>query len=342
LLSVDAASFFLVVIYVMRKVLIAPATLSKVSGPWLDLLRQAGFECVYPSVNRQLTEDEIMQHLDGIDASIAGSEPYTRRVIVAHPQLKVIARAGVGYDAVDVPAATEHGIAVCITPGTNHDAVAESTFCLMLALAKNLIPLHLATRAGGWPRQCLIPLRGRTLGIIGLGRIGKAVALRGLAFGMKLLAHEPYPDKAFITQHNVPLVPLEQLLRESDFVTIHVPLSAESKHMMNKTTFALMKPTAFFINTARGGLMNEADLAEALRQRRIAGAGIDVFEQEPPGKSPLFELDNVVVAPHVAGIDFQALDEMAMSTARSIVRLFKGEWPEAEVVNPEVRSRFKV
>jgi phosphoglycerate dehydrogenase-like enzyme len=324
----------------MPKVLIAPSTLANRTGSWHDTLRDAGFEFVFPSVSRQLLENELMELLSGVDASLAGSEPYTRRVIAAHPQLRVIARAGVGYDAVDVPAATERGIAVCTTPGTNHDAVAEYTFTMLLALAKRLIPLHLATMAGGWPRQVLIPLRGRTLGILGLGRIGKAVALRGKVFGMKLLAYEPYPDQKFVAEQGVTLAPLEQVIREADFLTLHVPLSAESKYMINKNTLAMMKPTAFLVNTARGALVHEHDLADALRAKKIAGAGIDVFELEPPGKSPLFELDNVVVAPHVAGVDSQALSEMAQSAARSIVRLLKGEWPEAEVVNQEVRGKF--
>jgi D-3-phosphoglycerate dehydrogenase len=326
----------------MPKVLIAPATLAKIEGKWLDILREGGFDLVFPPKVHQLSEEELLEQLQGIDASVAGSEPYTRRVLAAHPQLKVIARAGVGYDAVDVKAATEQGIAVCTTPGTNHDAVAEYTFSLMLALAKNLIPLHLQTKSGAWPRQCLIPLRGRTLGIVGLGRIGKSVALRGAAFGMKLLGYEPFPDQAFVAKNGVTLKPLDEVLSEADFVTLHVPLSPESKYMINRKTLALMKPTAFLINTARGALVNEADLAEALKQKKIAGAGIDVFEFEPPGKSPLFEVDNIIVAPHVAGIDFQARDEMAASSARSIVTLFKGGWPEIEVVNPEVRPRFKV
>ena len=325
----------------MPKVLIAPATLAKLDGPWLDLLRGAGFECIFPSVAHQLTEAELLDVLPGVVASLAGSEPYNARVIAANPQLKVIALAGVGYDAVDVPAATKQAVAVCTTPGTNHDAVAEYTFTMLLGLAKNLVNLHNQTMKGAWPRQCLVPLRGRTLGICGLGRIGKSVALRGLAFGMKLLVYEPFPDAKFVAEHKIPLVSFEQLMRESDFVTMHVPLTAESKYMINKQSLGWMKPTAYYVNTARGGLQNEADLAEALKAKKIAGAGIDVFEIEPPGKSPLFECDNVIVAPHVAGIDSQALHEMAVSAARSIVRLSKGEWPEAEVVNQDIRSRFK-
>jgi D-3-phosphoglycerate dehydrogenase / 2-oxoglutarate reductase len=261
-------------------------------------------------------------------------------VLAAHPQLRVIARAGVGYDAVDTAAATDHGMVVTITPGTNQDAVAEQTFTHILALAKGLIPQHLATKLGQWPRQANQPLRGRTLGLAGLGRIGKAVALRGECFGMKLLVYEPFPDKQFVAEHKITLVTLEKLLAESDYLSLHIPLMPESKHLINRKTLALMKPTAYLVNTARGGLVCEADLIEALKARRIAGAGLDVFEQEPPPPSPLWELDNVVLTPHVAGVDVQSRDDMAESAARAVVDLSRGQWPTEKVVNPEVRARF--
>jgi len=325
----------------MPKVLIAPMTLATIGGPYLDLLKEAGFELVYPDKPQQMTEDEILVTLKGVHASLAGSEPYTRRVIEANPQLRVIARAGVGYDAVDVAASTDRGVAVATTPGTNHDAVAELTFSLILALAKELIPKHLATCAGGWPRQPTLPLRGRTLGIVGLGRIGKAVALRGAAFGMRLVSYEPMPDHAFVKQHGVTLLPMDKLLAEADWITLHIPATPESKHLICKRTLALMKPTTFVINTARGALINEADLYEALQAKRLAGAGLDVFEQEPPGKIPLFELPNVVATPHAAGVDLQSRDDMALSAAQTIVALSKGGWTPETIVNPEVRGKFR-
>jgi D-3-phosphoglycerate dehydrogenase len=325
----------------MSKVLIAPATLAGIGGPYLDALKGAGFELVYPGRAAQMNEDELLATLHGVSASLAGSEPYTRRVLAAHPQLRVIARAGVGYDAVDVAAATERGIPVVITPGTNQDSVAEHTFALILALAKNLIPHHHGTRTGKWPRQANLPLRGRTLGIAGLGRIGKAVALRGQCFGMPLLAYEPFPDAEFVARHRVTLVPLERLFAESDYLTLHVPLTPESRHLINQRTLNLMKPGAFLINTARGGLVDEDALLEALRARRIAGAALDVFELEPPGANPLLDLDNVVLTPHTAGVDLQSRDDMALSAARAIVRLSRGEWPAEQVVNPEARARFR-
>jgi D-3-phosphoglycerate dehydrogenase len=326
----------------MTKVLIAPATLAGVEGVYLKLLREAGFETIYPPKAAQLTEPELLDQLKGINAAIAGSEPYTARVFKAHPQLRVVARAGVGFDAVDVKAATEAGAAVTITPGTNQDSVAEHTFTLLLALAKHLISQHEETRAGKWPRRANLPLRGRTLGIVGLGRIGKAVAVRGAAFGMPMLAYEPYPDKQFCSLYKIPLVPLEKLLAESDYVTIHVPLTPESKDLINKKTLALMKPSSYIVNTARGGLIHEQDLADALKAKKIAGAAIDVFEQEPPPKNhPLFSLDNVIVTPHGAGIDLQSRDDMAAAAASAIVALSRGDWPTEQIVNPEVKTKFR-
>jgi phosphoglycerate dehydrogenase-like enzyme len=325
----------------MPKVLIAPATLANVAGAYLDALRCAGLEVVFSPFPAQMVESELLPTLAGVSGSLAGSEPYTRRVIEANPQLRVIARAGVGYDAVDLDAATEHGIAVCIAPNTNQDAVAEHTFTLMLALVKHLISQHQGTVAGRWPRQSNLPLRGRALGIAGLGRIGKAVAIRGAAFGMPLLAYEPYPDAEFVRRWNITLVPFERLLAESDFLSLHLPLTAQSKHLIRKETLTKMKPTAFLVNTARGGLVCEADLYDALKGGRLAGAGLDVFEEEPPGVSPLFGLENVVVTPHAAGVDTRSRDDMALSAAQAIVSLSRGEWPTEKVVNPDVKSRFR-
>jgi phosphoglycerate dehydrogenase-like enzyme len=325
----------------MSKVLVAPATLAAVEGEYARVLRGAGFELVYPARGAQLTEEELLAALPGVRASLAGSEPYTRRVIEANPALRVIARVGVGFDAVDLAAANERGVAVTIAPGTNQDAVAEHTFALILALAKGLLEQDAGTRAGRWPRRANLPLRGRTLGIAGLGRIGKAVAVRGAAFGMRLLAFEPYPDGRFVAQYGVTLVPFDRLLAESDYLTLHVPLTPESKHLINRQTLARMKPTAFLVNTARGALVNEADLLEALQNRRPAGAGLDVFEHEPPGQHPLFALDNVVLSAHTAGVDLQSRDDMAASAARSIVALSRGEWPAEQVVNPAARPRFR-
>ena len=325
------------------KVLIAPAPLREIEPVYAPALRAAGFDLVFPKRNVQMLEDELAEQLPGCVASLAGSEPYTRAVIAkaAAAGLKVIARAGVGYDGVDVPAATDHGVVVTIAPGTNHDAVAEHTFALILALAKNVISQHNLIKQGQWPRRANQPLRGRVLGVVGLGRAGKAVALRGLAFGMPVIAHDPFPDATFAKSHNIPLLGLDDVLKQSDVVSLHLPMLAGSKHIINARTLALMKPTAYLVNTARGGVVNEPDLYHALKNKQIAGAGLDVFDEEPPGDNPILTLDNVVMTAHTAGVDMQSRDDMARVAATAIVKLLGGEWPEGWVVNPEVKSKWK-
>jgi phosphoglycerate dehydrogenase-like enzyme len=325
----------------MPKVLVAPMTLAHTEGPYRQALREAGMEPIFPGRGHQLTEDELMTDLGDASAAIAGMEPYTPRVLDAHPRLRVIARVGVGYDAVDVPAATARGVAVTIAPGTNQDAVAEHTFALMLGLTKDVVAGHIGTKAGGWPRGVTRPLRGRTLGLAGMGRIGKAVALRAKAFLMPVLAYDPFPDTAFAAAHGIKLVPFERLLTESDFLSLHLPMTTASRHLINRTTLAQMKPGAVLINTARGGLVCEADLLEALQSGRLGGAGMDVFEQEPPGRNPLFELPNVLITPHTAGSDTQSLADMAQSAAEAVVSLSRGQWPAEKIVNPEVRPHFR-
>ncbi len=254
----------------MSKVLIAPTALAGLKAGFVDALKNAGFELVYHGRPAQMNEEELLAALPGIDASLAGSEPYNARVLAAYPRLKVIARVGVGYDAVDVEAATRAGVAVTIAPGTNQGSVAEHTFLFMLALAKNLISQHLGVRGGIWPRGTNVPLRGQTLGIAGLGRIGKAVATRGLGFEMRVIAHDPYPDTAWAAAHHIPLVSFEQLLEQSDFLSLHMPSMPQTAHMINAKTLARMKPTAYLINTSRGAVIHEGDLYTALKEKRIA------------------------------------------------------------------------
>jgi phosphoglycerate dehydrogenase-like enzyme len=326
----------------MTKVMIAPAPLANVPGEFVTVLKRAGFDLVFPLKNVQMLEEDLFAEMGGISASLAGSEPYTRRVFEAMPQLKIIARAGVGYDGVDVQAATDHGVVVAIAPGTNQDSVAEHTFLLLLALARNLVSQHNPITEGKWPRKANLPLRGRVLGLVGLGRIGKAVAMRGIAFGMKVIAYEPYPDKAFNEKHGIKLLTLEDVLRQGDYISLHLPLINESKQLLNRKMLALMKPTAFLVNTSRGGVIDEESLYEALRDKKIAGAGLDVFEPEPPlPTNPLLTLDNVVLTAHTAGVDTQSRDEMALLAAQCIARLSQGEWPADCIVNPEVRGKFK-
>ncbi len=327
----------------MPKVLITSREVAPFETRFRDVLEAAALELVYPPPGRfsQLTEEELLAGLPGIVATIAGSETYTPAVFTANLQLRVIARVGVGYDAVDLPAATRNGTVVTIAPNTNHGSVAEHTFALLLAFTRHIPTRHGTMAQGEWPRFTSLPLRGRTLALAGLGRIGKAVATRAAAFDMKLIAYDPAPDPAFCAAHQIRLVSFSELLPEADFLSLHLPLIPQTRHLINRTTLAQMKPTAVLVNTSRGGLVNEADLIEALRGQRIAGAGLDVFEEEPlPVVHALRSLPNVVLTPHAAGVDVQSIGDMARSAAEAIVAIQQGLWPDEKIVNPEVREHF--
>ncbi len=327
----------------MPHVLITTEILRNAPGPHVELLRSGGFDVKFPAKSALLSEDDTLEALQDFEAVIAGSEPYTERVLAGLPQLRIISRNGVGYDAINVPAATRRGIPVTITPDSNHQAVAEHALALLLAVARSVVQSATETRQGIWRRQTIFkPLRGRTLGIVGLGRIGRSVAVRAAAFGLHLLAYEKFPDLEFVQRHGIRLVDLDTLLAESDFVSLHMPMNEETRGLINARTLALMKPGSLLINTARGGLVNEADLLAALKSGHLAGAGLDVMVSEPPPAGhPLLALDNVIVSPHVSALDSQAVEDMSLAAAQNILDLLAGKWPAACLVNPDVRGAWK-
>lgn len=328
----------------MPKVLIVPREVARFADRFRAPLDAAGLEVVFlPPADANLPDEhELLAALYDVEATIAGSEPYNRRVFAAHPQLRVVARVGVGYDAVDLAAATNAGAAVCIAPGTNQGSVAEHAFALMLGLTRHIPARHTSLASGGWPRLMSVPLRGRTLGLAGLGRIGKAVATRAAAFDMKVMAYDPIPDREFCERHGIALVSFDRLLAESDFLSLHLPLTPDTRHVINRATLARMKPDAVLVNTSRGGLVCEADLVAALQSGRLGGAALDVFEDEPtPAANPLRTLPNVILTPHAAGVDVRSLEDMARSAAEAVAALREGIWPDEKVVNPDVRPSFR-
>ena len=300
-------------------------------------LEDSGFEVRRNPHRRFFTEDELCEALGGVFATVAGGEPYTERVFRTATDLKLVARWGVGYDQVDVPAATRHGVAGAMAFGCNHEAVADCTLALMGAVAEKLILHDRRVKAGGWGYEPHRGLWRSTVGIVGLGRIGKAVARRCRGFEMRVLAHDVQPDLAFAAAHNVTFVPLETLLRDADFVTLHGPQTPETTHVINRERLARMKPTAVLINTARGGLVDEAALYEALVSGRIAGAGLDVFQHEPATGSPLLGLDTVVCTPHMGGNDLGAQELTGDCCLQTLLAVAQGRSPQAEyLLNPEV------
>jgi D-3-phosphoglycerate dehydrogenase / 2-oxoglutarate reductase len=327
-------------------VIITPPGLMVTPSPHVSILEQAGISvkfCEHLELpNACVTEDEIIHHLRGVVGVIAGAELFSKRVIEGLPQLRVIARAGVGYDRVDVAAATARQIAVTITPNANHECVAEHTLALLFAAAKSVVANDAIVRQGKWIRPLTEPLRGATFGIVGLGRIGKSLAVRLKALRMRVLVSEKFPPVEFITQQGLELVSLPELLRESDYVSLHCPVTPETEGLMNAQLLSLMKPTATLINTARGNLIVERDLVAALRTGQLRTACLDVFDPEPPeADHPLLSLPNVILSPHLGGLDKLSLQNMGNEAAQAIVDLLHGRWPTGSVVNEELKAAWK-
>jgi D-3-phosphoglycerate dehydrogenase / 2-oxoglutarate reductase len=325
----------------MATIMITSEPLHQKAGKHVELLRNEGFDVGFPQLPVLISENETVEALRGASAVIAGSEPYTEPVLSQLPELRVIARCGVGYDMVDVDAATRHGVVLAIAPGGNYEAVAEHTFALMLAVARQVVRIDRDVHRGLWPKPPLIPIRGQTLGVVGLGRIGRAVSDRALSFKMNVIAHDPYAEDSWARSRGIELTDLLTLLARSDFVTLHSPMSRETEGLINRESIAAMKPGAILINTARGGLVVEDDLLAAIQSGHLAGAAIDVLVQEPPDANhPLLALDNVIVSSHVGACDSQALVDMPLEAAWNIKELAASRWPEAAIVNPAVRQRW--
>jgi len=304
-------------------------------GPHFELLQEAGFK-VENAVRQTepYSEDRMIEILAGYSAVIAGSEPYSRRVVSALGDLRVIARTGVGFDAVDLPACDEKKIVVSTTPGVNHHSVAEHTIAMLMGLARGFPELDRKVRANDWERNSFPRVMGKTLGIVGLGRIGKAVATRAIGLGMKVCVCEPYPDGEFLKKWNISLAEFDNLLSNCDFVSVHAPASEDNFHLFNAEAFRKMKAGSVFLNTARGTLVDEAALCAALENGHLRGAGLDVFEKEPlPLDSPLMKFTNVMLAGHVGGLDLESKNDMYRMCAETILALYNGQWPEECIQN---------
>ncbi|MFV0334628.1 MAG: phosphoglycerate dehydrogenase [Tropicimonas sp.] len=311
--------------------------------PLFEPLRAAGYAVEVNETGRLPDEAALKAMLaEGVIATIAGGEPYTPDVIAAAKDLRIIARWGVGYDRVDVTAATAHGIPLAMAFGQNHESVAEYAHAMALALACGIGRRDAMVKSGAWSFDGFHPgLWGRKAGLIGLGRIGGAMARRLIGQGMEVMVYDPFlsPEKA--AEAGVIAVDLDTLLAEADLISVHAPSTPQTRHTLNDAAFARMKANAIVINTSRGPLIDEAALVRALEAGRIAGAGLDVFETEPlPADSPLRGFDNVILSPHVSGMDRMAEQRVTERCVRNILAWLDGRAEELlpYVVNPETLS----
>jgi D-3-phosphoglycerate dehydrogenase len=320
----------------MPRILLTTTSFQDTPGSHHDLLASTGFEIV--NERGPLSEERMLELAGEFDAFLCGDDAITRAVIEkSTPRLKVISKYGIGLDKIDLPAATDHQIPVLFTPGVNHTTVAEHTFLLLLALEKHLLFHCDATRNGQWKRKTGHEIMGKHLGIIGLGRIGKEVAIRARAFGMPVTAYDLYWDESFATTHQIHRAnSIAEILRDADVISLHTNLTSETRDLIRAETIATMKDGAIILNCARGEIVNTNDIAHALISGKIAGYGTDVLDVEPPPPDhPLLNLPNCVVTPHVGSRTCESVVRQATAAVTNLIHASKGEPPLAQN-NPEV------
>ncbi|AYO29796.1 MAG: hypothetical protein PWR06_1015 [Thermoanaerobacteraceae bacterium] len=302
------------------KILVTPRSFAKHDPKPLEMLLEKGFEIVQNPYQRPLVEEEITELIKDVDGVIIGVDPLTRNVLEKAENLKAISKYGVGVDNIDLDYAKERGIKISRTVGANFNAVADFTVCLMLAVARKINVIDRECRRNNWNKIMTMEIYGKTLGVVGTGNIGKGVIKRSKGFDMNILAYDVYPDEKFAKEYGVKYVSLEELYKNADVISLHVPLTEDTYKMIGKRELHMMKKNAILINTARGGLIDEEALYEALKENVIYGAGIDVFEHEPPTNKKLFELDNMVISSHNGASTYEAVDNMGLMAVENLVR----------------------
>ena len=307
------------------KILISAPYFLPVVEQYRAQLEAEGLELIIADVQERLTEAELLPLVETMDGAICGDDEFTERVLHAAPQLKVISKWGTGIDSIDSNAAARLGIRVCNTPNAFTDCVADSTLGYILNFARQLFRMDQDLRSGKWIKPDAVSLRECTLGVIGVGNIGKAVVRRASAFGMTILGYDPVPvTEIFCAETGLKLVSLDELLKSSDFVTLHCDLNPTSYHLIDRPQLDSMRANAYLINTSRGSVVNEEALIATLTARKIAGAELDVFETEPlPSDSPLRKLNNCLLAPHNANSGLAAKKRVHESTIRNLINGLK-------------------
>jgi len=312
----------------MTKILITSTSYGQKDKTPLELLQSKGYEIVWNESGKPLAAADLIIKLDGCTGVIAGLDYFTAEVFEKTSGLKVVARYGVGFDRVDLEAAKKKGVIVTNTPTANSDSVADLAVGLMLAAARHLVEGHRQTMEGGWPKLFGVSLFQKTVGLVGLGRIGARVAQRVKGFDCRTLVYDPFIGAETASLYGCHKIDtLETLLAESDFVSLHSPASPQTNQMINRQTLSQMKPTAVLVNTARGELINESDLFDALKNKVIGGAGLDAHAVEPPQVELYRDVPNLVITPHMGAYTTEALYNMAMDSTNDLIAVLEGREP---------------
>ncbi|WP_343209299.1 phosphoglycerate dehydrogenase [Anaerolentibacter hominis] len=308
------------------KVLVTPTSMTPEKNPEaIEKLKRFTEDLVFNPFGRPMKEEELIEALKDCDGFIAGVDPVTEKVLENCPNLKVISRYGAGYDAVDIKAARAKGIDVTNTPAVNSESVGELAFGMIIALARAIPYLSGQTKTGNWVRHSGMELHGKTMGIIGFGAIGRVVGRCAQGFGMNVIAYDPYMNEAYCKENQIAVKTLDEVIREADVISTHLPLNDSTRHMIDKEAISKMRDGVIIINTARGGIVDEAAVYEALVSGKVAGLGLDVYEVEPPTGSPLFELDNVIATPHAGAHTGAATFKMADMAIDNLVEVLTGK-----------------
>ena len=318
----------------MIRILLTTTSYQDTPGPHHDLLASSGAEIV--CARGPLSEKSMLEYAGDYDAFLCGDDVISQAVIQkALPRLKIIAKYGIGVDKIDVDYATDQGIPVAFTPGVNHTTVAEHCFMLMLALSKKLIEHVEWTKQGLWKRETGNEIAGKTLGIIGLGRIGREMAIRAKAFGMKVLAQDIYWPEAFAEEHHITRIEnLDRLFSDSDFISLHTNLTAETQGLINSAAIRKMKNGAVLINCGRGELVHVDDILAALQDNTLGGYGADVLDVEPANADhPLLSAPNCLITPHIGSRTHESVIRQATKATDNLLMLLRGESPHAQVNN---------
>jgi len=318
-------------------ILATAGTIAGIGAKSADFMRKNGCKVTIAKPFRAQSAAELQRLLAGIQAVYAGPDEFPAELLASQEaaELRIISRWGVGFERIDVDAATAHGIVIAYTPGMLDEAVADYTFALLLSIARRIHTAHATMSVGEWVPQWGHDVHGKTLGIIGCGRIGTAVVRRAAGFNLRVLACDPFPNDA-AKKLGVEFVPLESLLAQSDFVSLHAAVTPETKGLIGEAQLKQMKPNAYLINTGRGALVDEAALARALNDGGLAGAAVDAFVEEPlPAEHPFRTAKNLLLAPHQASFSNETGRKVSAACAEAIVDLMNGQRPKM-VLNPEV------
>lgn len=307
----------------MVKVLVTPRSFGAFSKEPVMLLEKHQIEVIEPQNKGILSREELMTLIHDVDGVIAGVDTFDADVLQEATNLHVISKYGVGVDNIDLNYCKEHNIEVCRAVGANSSAVADYAFTLLCAVARRTCEIDRGCRNNDWTKKNTVDIYGKKLGIIGLGNIGKGLAKRSNGFEMKVYAYDPYWDESFAKQNNIARADVETIVRECDFISLHMPLTPETHHIISREKIAMMKPNAIVINTARGGLIDEDALFEALSNHDIYGAGLDVFEHEPAQDTPFKELDNVILGSHCAASTEGAVDQMGLMSVNNLIEVLR-------------------